>query len=295
MKKILGILMAFTFLVLSFVSCASAESETNSVSVKNETSVSQNEDKEESKNQEEVSKETAKKEENINLEMNKEETEEETDYEHIIYKLNTSKKSEKISLDNLRLKGIDETFEAWVKIDNGESIEIRGNEGLYYTLKSVEVYENIYEAELSDKGLVILESKEILENNNFILCSFEAKYIAPEGGKEQILDSADQFIAKYIDSLCEGGKLDLQTVGIENMEPYTVYCSEMPKGGVKELLNTRDGFRFAISDGESFEFKVGLIAGKSFMENNNVFLMLNYIPEGYIENYEYKFFDILGR
>lgn len=301
-RKLLLVLSLVLVFTLILTACQGGTEETANTSVSNAESetVSETESKTESKEEikqeekeedkEETSESLPESETTEAAEVNKD-----VDYKNTVFKRSENYDRNKLYVktsEEITFKGVGDTFEGWIKISDGEYEEVRGTVGVYYTLNSVKVYDSINDAELDPKGTIALESKEVLDNNTFILCDFTAYYEKPENGNDTVRGSADQFIPEFLLEKSEDKTLYEQETELENFIPYVVYCSNMPKGDDQELLNSNQGFRYVINDGESFNFQVGLVAGEKFTKDNNVYLMVNYVPGGYLEDYTYKFFTL---
>ena len=307
MKSKLLLVLSFTLIfALILTACQGTTEESVSTSISEAVSdlISETENDPENKEEAKLEEKEEVKDETSELppesetdveDVTEEEINKEVDYKNTVFKCSEDYDPNKLYVktsDEIMFKGIGETFEGWIKISDGEYENVRGTEGVYYTLNSVQIYDSINDAELDPNGTIAMESKEVLDNNTFILCDFTAYYEKPENGNDTVRGSADQFIPEFLLEKSEDKTLYEQETELENFVPYVVYCSDMPKGDDQELLNSNQGFRYVINDGESFNFQVGLVAGEKFTNDNNVYLMINYVPGGYLEDYTYKFFTL---
>ena len=187
-----------------------------------------------------------------NEDLNTSETSQNMNEDGIIY---ATRGENKIAIE---LKGIGETYAELVKYKDDTGRETsNGKEGVYYTLNSIEVFENYRDANLSDEGK-LLNNDAYFAQNQFILLEITANYIAPEGGEKRIKVSP-YLMASYV---YEKMPDDFLTrVGVENLEPIDAWFSDPPKEGDPELDPVHDKNCFMINDGESFTFKFGLLAG----------------------------------
>jgi len=190
-----------------------------------------------------------------------------------------------ITSDMVEFKNIGDTFKGWVKIEyDEENKSIHGYEGIYFTLNSVELYESVNDAELDPNGRLLYESY-FDENNMFILCDVTAKYIAPEGGEKKIICSVTELEGAHLEEINKETETGM-------MIPLVAYCSDLPKGDSELLLNSNQGFRFQINDGESITFQIGIIANRAYVESKNVFLSVNYVFPTLVEDFRHKYFVI---
>ena len=217
-----------------------------------------------------------------NEELNTSETSQNMNEDGIIY---ATRGENKIAIE---LKGIGETYAELVKYKDDTGRETsNGKEGVYYTLNSIEVFENYRDANLSDEGK-LLNNDAYFAQNQFILLEITANYIAPEGGEKRIKVSP-YLMASYV---YEKMPDDFLTrVGVENLEPIDAWFSDPPKEGDPELDPVHDKNCFMINDGESFTFKFGLLAGKEFVNNGNVFLRVGYLSDN-TKNAVHQYFEL---
>ena len=186
-----------------------------------------------------------------------------------------------VERNEVEFKNIGDTFKGWVKYEHDGHKVIHGNEGLYYTLDSVELYENISDAELDPNGKILYEDWH--DTNMFILCEITVKYEAPAGGETTIISSVSELEGEHLEEINKESET-------EPIIPLVAYCSDLPKGDSELLLNSNQGFRFLINDGETITFQVGIIANKAFVESKNVFLRVNYVVPKYVADYRHKYF-----
>jgi len=178
-RKLLLVLSLVLVFALILTACQGGTEETANTSVSNAESEteSKTENKEEIKQEEkeEVKDETSElppESETDVEEVTEEEINKEVDYKNTVFKRSENYDQNKLYVktsDEIMFKGIGETFEGWIKISDGEYENVRGTEGVYYTLNSVKVYDSINDAELDPKGTIALESKEVLDNKECLL------------------------------------------------------------------------------------------------------------------------------
>ena len=199
-------------------------------------------------------------------------------------------KPEKEKNEDIIFKSVGESFSGYELYKYSSTItEDIGTKGLVYTLNSVRVYDSFYEAELGDTAHLCDNPVE-LENNRFILLDMKAEYTAPSEDKTEVIASVTDLEAKNIIGVKRN---DNNEERLKNMSPYVAYFSHAVTESGGELDPNHQKFSYIIKDGETFEFKIGIIAGKEFVDNKDVYLSVNYVPkEGteYIDGYKYKYF-----
>lgn len=195
----------------------------------------------------------------------------------------TYKENPPMPEDQIEYKGIGETFSAYkkytVNIDGFSSDNEKGNEGLTYTLKGATAYASIDDADV-DPYCVLMDSEILLKNNAFVLIDIQASYTVPEGGKEEIIASADELSGMALES-----KLTPQSEAAEGLWPSQImYFSLCPKEDDPILDPRHQACCYIIQDGESIDFQVGFLCAQEFIDDKNVFLEVNAVPsldEGY--------------
>ena len=123
--------------------------------------------------------------------------------------------------------------------------------------------------------------KESIRDNCFILVDLTYEYIAPENGPECITDYVGLspfYLAEKIVERLEGDELFIQTPSPlynnfeENEEGYAIYT---------------------IKNGEKLSYRLGISAGREFVENNNVYLCVGGISSQIVEENVFYIFDLL--
>ena len=190
------------------------------------------------------------------------------------------------------LKGVGETFDAFVYyIEDGKEV-VKGAEGVTFTLNSVKTYDNFYDAgvELNasitepDGSLSEFTQREI-EVSSFILVEFTALYTAPEGVASECVCDIEELQAVWIDR-----KMDSNYNYV--FPPYMDWLNK-PSTGDDDIADAEDNkYRVTLKDGEAYIFEVGIFADPKYIEDNNVYLMVNYVPSNYIEGYKHKYFEL---
>ena len=179
--------------------------------------------------------------------------------------------------DQTMYKGIGETFSAYKKylVDFGEETDPieneKGNEGLNYTLKGVNDYASIHDADVDMYGCMFSENDDFIKNNAFILIDIQASYTAPEEGEKQIIADAGELSGTALESKMTGQTPD-------GLWPMLVYFSMRPKEDDPLLDSQHQMFSYIIQDGETIAFQVGLICSQVYIDDQNVFLEVNEVP-----------------
>ena len=205
---------------------------------------------------------------------------------------------------NVIIRGVGGSHSGFVKYDEklyDGTVErkIKGTEGITYTLNSVNIYEN-----LEESGIVLNES--ILEPNgelneykkvlnatgDFIVAEMSATYIALEGGEETVtVHTSRDFLATYFDEkLLEGFEERLIAGDINN--PYYNWFEVDEVHKIKSEEWGKGSHDFKISNGETVNFRIGVFAPKELIENENIYLCVNWFPRGFFRDYTHKYFAL---
>ncbi|MBE6731811.1 MAG: hypothetical protein E7564_09000 [Ruminococcaceae bacterium] len=148
-----------------------------------------------------------------------------------------------------------------------------GTPGVSFTLNSVEVYDNFYEAGVDPYGLSS-DNEYSLRENAFILLEFTAKYEGTENSKDRIMVYTGDIYAFYIQEKVNDYH---RAGGIDSREPYITWFSDRPEKDDPELDYIHQGTSFMINKGEEFTFQLGVKAGHEYIKNKNVFIQMGYI------------------
>lgn len=199
---------------------------------------------------------------------------------------------EPIPKDSATYKGIGESFPAYAQYTDseGELIET-GIDGLEYTLNDVIVYDSITEAPITRDECMEVE-EESLNGNSFILVDMTAKYTAPEQGEDEVIATTTDLTAIYMDG--KGNDNFEERKSINNLPPYPIYFSAHPKKGDERLDYEHNYFSYIIKNGETLNFKLGILTGKEFIESKNIIIMVNG-QDTYVEGYPYQYFDLFSK
>lgn len=173
--------------------------------------------------------------------------------------------------DDMKLKGLGESFSAYKKyiVYGKEEIE-KGIEGLTYTLKGVQVFDSIYDAQVDLYGCT-LEDTDVLKRTPFILIDVETSYTAPSGGYSEIIADAGE-----LSGMALGSKMNQKME--EELYPEMIYFSLRPKEDDPDLDHRHHFFSYRIKDGETLAFQVGIFCGQEYIDDKNVYLEVNPIP-----------------
>lgn len=162
--------------------------------------------------------------------------------------------------------------------DNGEPFFV-GKQGLYLTLDKVEVYDSFEESGLSKDKLYYYVSDSTLEGEKFVVADITAEYIAPEGGPEEIKAYA------HLKAIRLGRR------GTTRLTDETQFPTTMWYDG--EHGSKGDLTAYTIKDGEKYHYRLGIVSDPGYVNERNVFLQLCSDDYWNIENYVYKYFDLL--
>jgi hypothetical protein len=181
-----------------------------------------------------------------------------------------------LSENYIDLKGIGGAFSAYknysvINMNGAEIATIeKGEEGVTYTLKSVQLFDSIYTSDVDMYGCQI-DDVEFLESTPFILVEIEASYIAPSDKKKEIVADANEISGMAVESQ-PGKQLP------EGMFPTVAYFSLRPPKDDSVLDYQHNFFSYRIKDGEPVKFQIGLFCGQSYIDNKNVYLEVNASP-----------------
>lgn len=193
--------------------------------------------------------------------------------------------------EKIQIKGIGESYANYIKYMANDNEYINGKEGVSFTLDNVTVFDSFYEAGLDTYGL-LYEDEEMLKGNSFILVDMTAEYIASSAENLEVIVDTSEIIPKYLEEVGNASYVTEDRKSITNMEPISIWFSHRPSIDDERLDYNHQFSSFYIKDGEKISFQIGIIAGKEFIEENNVFLMIGYMAFGYSENYTHKFFEL---
>ena len=157
-----------------------------------------------------------------------------------------------------------------------------GTPGVTFTLNSVEVYDNFFDANLDTYGIAPLglsqRGEDALRTNAFVLLEITAKYEVPESAKQRVMvtnmDIEPCYIEqKVMDYYRAGGMESRMLGGIPQIE----YFSHRPKPDDPELDYIHAGMSFMLNNGEELTYQLGIVAGHEYVDNNNLFLRMGWI------------------
>lgn len=202
-------------------------------------------------------------------------------------------------LDNVKILGTGDTMEASWNITVRETQEtiLCGTPGLTYTLNGIEIFDSI-----CTSGIDIKETEwdddnpnyeKTFADNAFILVDMTATYQAQNGENEvltSIVFSAESDERKLGKSFSE---IKNQT---QKMQPYIIYFSKHPTDD-DPRLSSKEGqyYCFSIKNGETLNFKLGIIAAQEFIDAKNVLLALGNVTADEsvaVQNLDCRIFDL---
>lgn len=158
-----------------------------------------------------------------------------------------------------------------------------GIKGLEYKINNVKIYKTIYDAKVDTNECdgVFNDQKSVWKNNKFILVDATAFYT---GNKKHL----DKKTMLYLDFFADYRKDDNYPTFKEalpnNSAPHLVYFSEHANDGdinvnTEEKMTKNEDyymFRKSAKNGDTINFKLGIVVSDELVKQNNVFLFLHY-------------------
>lgn len=163
-----------------------------------------------------------------------------------------------------------------------------GINGLTYTLKKVSVYDSINNSSITPEMCKYIDFgdsfNEMTKFNSFIVAEMSASYNKSSENDDDAVQPIFEFDATYhigdpfkdFHPSTETDKPDKENY--VSIEPYIVYFSEQPQSGDKDKNGNNiseksaNWFRAILKDGETVDFKIGIICSPDLIEDKNVFL-----------------------
>lgn len=180
-----------------------------------------------------------------------------------------------LSEDQIEFKGIGESipdYKSFTIIDDTVETPIeRGVKGLTYTLEAVQTFSNFSDSNVDSYGC-ILDDKNMLETNSFILVDIKASYVAPSDGPNEIMADASDLSGMFLTS-------KLSTPVQEAQKPYVGYFSLRPERDDPRLDYQHQPFCYYIKDGTTINFQLGVFCEQEYIDAKNVFLEVNEVPQ----------------
>lgn len=171
------------------------------------------------------------------------------------------------NLSKIEMLKIGDTMSDYYKLPDGSEAGIRG---LTYTLNKVECFSSIYESGIDIKETEFdTASEDFFRDNGFILADITASYKAQDGGEKEVTASVELYGSCDYSKAPDLGEKDESM----KMEPYTIYFSEHPKEGDERLDSEGQYMCYIIKDGETLNFKLGLLAASEFIDGKNALLV----------------------
>ena len=163
-----------------------------------------------------------------------------------------------------------------------------GQEGIYYTLESVEVYDFFNDSGLDEDKIVPLE-RELINTNEDFAGSLKTNYfVVVELTVEN--KNIDNTVTTYThigteDLVDKHSTSYIDKIGYDNSFPGIIwYSGEYDSEG--QRIMTLEG-------GEKYTFKVGIKVGEEYIDNNNLYLRIGNRNTD-IEDYVFQLFDLLN-
>lgn len=184
--------------------------------------------------------------------------------------------------DNIQYKQMGDTFSGFVAFtDAGGDTDVKGTEGLDYTLNAVKVYDSIFDAPVDLYGYLLADgdpdpNDDLLKNNAFLLIDVTASYTAAAGGQEETMADMGEFSGTYLREKGNADFADRRHDG--EVEPVFAYFSGRPAKDDPELDYQHNSSSYMIQSGETKTFQIGLLCAPEFIESKNVYLELNGFP-----------------
>jgi len=208
---------------------------------------------------------------------------------------------------NVTIKGVGDSYQGFVKYDEklyDGTIErkIRGTEGVYYTLTSVNIYESIEESGielnktiLDNEGNIDKFVKSKDEIADFIVVEMSAVYDKPAGGEDKVIvyTTSDLSPAFFEDNLKEGFYDRIHSGEINNNPVYAWFDVDEAHRVKIDNDKGKNLFNFYISEGEVVNFKIGIFTPRELIETDNIYLCINKFVRGFLRNYTHKYFALL--
>ena len=203
------------------------------------------------------------------------------------------------------IRGCGESFDGYVIYDDksGEKTtrEVRGTEGIIYTLNSVTVYDNFYDSgvELNDSitepdGSLNDYNTNLIDKSSFILAEMSATYTAPSGGENQVtVHTGSDFEVEYFEEFTSDKLIEDMFNNVYYYPNYKWFSiGEQNQAERDKIQSTKGSHNFVISDGETVNFKIGVFAAKELVDTKNIYLCINWFPPYFFKNYNHKYFAL---
>ena len=190
-----------------------------------------------------------------------------------------------ITADDVTYLDIGETVNSYVHFLSEEAGEFeQGVKGLTYTLNSVTVYNSISDSGVSfDDTCGLYDDTAQIRNNKFIVADMTADYNSPDGSDAPVNVALNFAVMFWHEKAFDYG----------NVRPSLIWFSMHPDETDEELDRNHDYFVFRIKTGESVQFKLGILAGESYVNDGDVYLSAD-SAELKMEGYTYYHFRLLS-
>ena len=179
--------------------------------------------------------------------------------------------------DKAIVKGIGETYYAYLKSYEYGCEVNRGYEGVYITLDSIEIFDNFYDAQVetnsyikNDDGSISPGKQFLIDNASFIVVQLTAVYNKPEDGENEILFSKELVATYQEDPLNPISNRNKENIIIT---PVTGWLNDLPMGENEKLDPDHNRDCAILKDGIPYTYKLGIFADEYFIENEKYFLL----------------------
>ena len=195
--------------------------------------------------------------------------------------------SKYITADDVTYLDIGDSINDYVYLLSEEIGEFeRGVDGLTYSLNKVTVYNSISDAGVSfDDCYDLYDEQNIPEimNNKFIVIDMTANYNSIDSSESSI-NVGLEFDVKFWKD---------KGANYNDIRPSMIWFSMHPSESDEELDRNKQYFVYRIKTGESVDFKLGVLAGESYVNDADVFLA-QAGPEQKVEGFTHYYFKLLS-
>lgn len=192
-----------------------------------------------------------------------------------------------ITADDVTYLEIGDSINDYVYLLSEEIGEFeRGVEGLTYSLNKVTVYNSMSDAgESFDDCYDLYGEQNIpeIKNNKFIVIDMTANYNSTDSSESSI-NVGLEFDVKFWND---------KGANYNDVRPSLIWFSMHPSETDEELDSDKQYFVYRIKPGESVDFKLGILAGESYVNDADVYLAQSG-PEQKVDGFTHYYFKLLA-
>ena len=179
-----------------------------------------------------------------------------------------------LSENQIDFIGIGEAVSAYKSFtlsdSSSETLIEKGVEGLTYTVEKVKSFPSISDADVDSH--CILDNQNAPETNAFVLVDIKAAYTAPSDSLKEVMADANDLSGMLLTS-------KLSDPVEETQKPCVGYFSLRPQKDDPRLDYRHQALCYYIKDGETIHFQLGIFCEQKHIDNKNVFLEVNEVPQ----------------